>query len=106
MRGLRLFMQLELTMFCRRYEEQMPVILQNKGAGNSIIIADNLTDLSSPAIFADKAMKGLTAKQVKLFQHAVCRLASNFRKQLGLLHDANGIAGAGSNSMMVGTQLK
>ena len=77
-----------------------------RGAGNSIIIADNLTDLSSPAMFADKAMKGLTAKQVKLFQHDDCRLASNFRKQLGLLHDANGIAGAGSNSMMVGTQLK
>jgi hypothetical protein len=77
-----------------------------RGAGNSIIIADNLTDLSSPAMFADKAMKGLTAKQVKLFQHAVCRLAFNFRKQLGLLHDANGLAGAGSNSMMIGTQLK
>ena len=34
--------------------------------GNSIIIAENLTDLSSPAAFADKAMKGLSAQQVML----------------------------------------
>jgi hypothetical protein len=32
--------------------------------GNSIILAENLTDLSSPAAFADKAMQGLSAKQV------------------------------------------
>ena len=93
-------------MFSLRYEEQMPVILQNKGAGNSIIMAENLTDLSSPAMFADKAMKGLTAKQVAPIPRAVCRSAPHSRKQLGLLHDANGLAGAGSNSMMVGTQLK
>jgi hypothetical protein len=43
----------------------MPSILMNRGPGNSIIIADNLTDLSSPAMFADKAMRGLTAKQVQ-----------------------------------------
>ena len=93
-------------MLSLRYEEQMPVILQNRGAGNSVIMAENLTDLSSPAMFADKAMKGLTAKQVTLIQHAVCRSAPHSRMQLGLLHDANGLAGAGSNSMMVGTQLK
>ena len=69
-------------------------------------MAENLTDLSSPAMFADKAMKGLTAKQVAPIPHAVCRSAPHSRTQLGLLHDANGLAGAGSNSMMVGTQLK
>ena len=43
----------------------MPSILQNRGPGNNVIIADNLTDLSSPAAFADKAMRGLSAKQVQ-----------------------------------------
>jgi hypothetical protein len=53
-----------MWLFSRRYEEQMPSILMNQGQG-SIIIAENLTDLSSPAAFADKAMKGLSAKQVR-----------------------------------------
>ena len=44
----------------------MPSILMNRGPGNNVIIADNLTDLSSPAVFADKAMRGLSAKQVPL----------------------------------------
>ena len=70
-----------------RYEEALPSILSSRGAGNSIIIAENLTDLSSPAVFADKAMKGLSAKQ------------------LGLLHDAAGVAPKAGSSMMVGTQL-
>jgi len=70
-----------------KYEEQMPSMLLNRGAGNSIIIAENLTDLSSPAAFADKAMKGLSAQQ------------------LGLLHNANGVSST-SSAMMVGTQLK
>ena len=70
-----------------KYEEALPSILSSRGAGNSIIIAENLTDLSSPAVFADKAMKGLSAKQ------------------LGLLHDATGVAPKAGSSMMVGTQL-
>jgi hypothetical protein len=37
-------------------------------AGNSIVISENLTDLSSPAAFADKAMRGLSAKQVMPLQ--------------------------------------
>jgi hypothetical protein len=82
----------------------MPSILMNRGPGNNIIIADNLTDLSSPAVFADKAMRGLSAKQVRLppsprARHRLTAL------QLGLLHDANGVSGAGS-PMMIGTQLK
>ena len=42
----------------------MPSILLNRGPGNHVVLAENLTDLSSPAAFADKAMQGLSAKQV------------------------------------------
>ena len=104
-----------------KYEEALPSILSSRGAGNSIIIAENLTDLSSPAVFADKAMRGLSAKQVRAclcspFVHAsrdrrlaLCNLPPlpHCLCQLGLLHDANGLSGRSSSSnMMVGTQLK
>jgi hypothetical protein len=51
----------------------MPSILMNRGPGNSVIIAENLTDLSSPAVFADKAMRGLSAKQVQPLPPAALR---------------------------------
>ena len=51
----------------------MPSILMNRGPGNSVIIAENLTDLSSPAVFADKAMRGLSAKQVQPLPPAASR---------------------------------
>ena len=48
--------------------------------GNSIILAENLTDLSSPAAFADKAMQGLSAKQVL---HAALAPAASASSSLG-----------------------